>query len=307
MSSDAVDFAGLLDDVFLASLSADIDVNSVRAHFNKTDEPPEPAICPPEPIAAQADFTARPTQSDYYLDITGHSQRWTIGKIIAESDKATVREAVGQDGRVAAVKILPLSHRDNDSVDQEAAIGGLLSIHPNILDVYDYVKSEEAGYIFMERADGDLYEIVEKAESGLDEETARTWFRTLVAAVGHCHQNFYLHRDLKPENCLIANGTLKLSDFGSAISMTVKDPPSACGTVQYAAPERFLDLVATPESNESSDNLCAVDLWSLGIILYVLVKQQFPFMEPSMSDALKFPSVHQWKRRTLVRGHVRLS
>jgi len=285
-ADEADDFACLLDADFLASLSSDIDVSSVRAHF-QIDTSQDARV--PEPTrAVPHESPPTPTQPapmgvDNYLQITGHSQKWTIGKIIAESEKATVREAVGHDGRVAAVKILPLSHRDNDRVDQEAAIGGLLSTHPNILDVYDYIKTEEAGYIFMERAQGDLYEIVENATSGLDEDTARTWFRTLVVAVAHCHQNGYSHRDLKPENCLISNQQLKLSDFGSAVSMSACEPPSACGTVQYAAPERFSELVAVPGQERQIDvDAAAVDLWSLGIMLYVLVKQQFPFMEPSM-------------------------
>ena len=287
-ADEADDFACLLDADFLASLSSDIDVSSVRAHF-QIDTLQDARV--PEPTqAAPHESPSTPTQPapmgvDNYLQITGHSQKWTIGKIIAraEGEKATVREAIGHDGRVAAVKILPLSHRDNDRVDQEAAIGGLLSTHPNILDVYDYIKTEEAGYIFMERAQGDLYEIVENATSGLDEDAARTWFGTLVIAVKHCHQNGYSHRDLKPENCLISNQQLKLSDFGSAVSMSACEPPSACGTVQYAAPERFVELVAIPGQERQIDvDAAAVDLWSLGIMLYVLVKQQFPFMEPSM-------------------------
>merc|ERR1712153_168480 len=124
-ADEADDFACLLDADFLASLSSDIDVSSVRAHF-QIDTSQDARV--PEPTrAAPHESPPTPTQPapmgvDNYLQITGHSQKWTIGKIIAESEKATAREAVGHDGRVAAVKILPLSHRDNDRVDQEAAI-----------------------------------------------------------------------------------------------------------------------------------------------------------------------------------------
>jgi len=312
--NDVEDMDMLLDPDFLASLGSDIDVQKVLTQFNvvePSEEEPEPMqILTPEPKQtppASPSFawmrvdTPTPTpekKADAAVVVAGRNQRWTLGKIIASSDKATVREAVGEDGRLAAVKVLPRSHRDNARVDQEAAIACAVSAHPNVLDFYDYVKTEEAGYIFMELADGDLYSKVEESEDGLDEDTARKWFRSLIDAVSHCHSLGYAHRDLKPENCLISkSGQLKLSDFGSAVAITARDPRFSCGTVQYAAPERFVDLVSpvnlstalepptgtTPSSASSkpSKNLVAMDLWSLGVILYVLIKQQFPFVEPS--------------------------
>lgn len=288
----------LLDPEFLASLGDDVDVRMVLTQFDAIPEPDEPsaASAPPEPELAtpektpvvfswMRDDTPPPKKEveEETIVVAGRTQRWTLGKIIASSEKATVREAVGEDGRRAAVKVLPKSHRDNERVDQEAAIACAVSAHESVLDFYDYVKTEEAGYIFMELAEGDLYSVVEDSADGLDEATARGWFRQLVTAVSHCHSLGYAHRDLKPENCLITNGELRLSDFGSAVAMTSRDAGFSCGTIQYAAPERFCDLVSRGDarSPKGSPNLEAVDLWSLGVILYILVKKQFPFVEPS--------------------------
>merc|ERR1711988_1459442 len=126
-------------------------------------------------------------------------------------------------------------------------------------------------YMFMERCEGDLYSLVE-TEDGLDEDVVRRWFQALVSAVRYCHSNGVVHRDLKPENCLIAgNGTLKLSDFGGAFRLSGSEtPPISCGTIQYAAPERYPDLITPRQRSQQSGMPCSADLWSLGIILFVL-------------------------------------
>eukprot|EP00656_Telonema_subtile_P011921 TRINITY_DN1595_c0_g1_i5.p1 TRINITY_DN1595_c0_g1~~TRINITY_DN1595_c0_g1_i5.p1 ORF type:complete len:383 (-),score=49.65 TRINITY_DN1595_c0_g1_i5:146-1294(-) len=291
----------LLDPDFLASLG-DVDVDKILTQFDalhpliseppvESEEPappeepatPEKPASPPVFAWMRNDTPSPKKELEEELIVTGRAQRWTLGKTIAASEKATVREALGEDGRRAAVKVLPRSHRDNELVDQEAAIACAVSTHESVLDFFDYVKTEEAGYIFMELADGDLYSAVEASADGLDEDTARGWFRQLVSAVSHCHSLGYAHRDLKPENCLISNGELRLSDFGSAVAMTSRDAGFSCGTIQYAAPERFCDLVSPGFSHtpKGHTNLEAVDLWSLGVILYILVKKQFPFVEPS--------------------------
>lgn len=261
----------LLDPTFLSSLSDSLDVDSVLAHFR--DE------------ACEVQPSGQP-------DTVQGNQKWTLGPLIAESGKCSVHQARGEDGTTAAVKILPLAHSENEHVDDEAQIARLLSNHSNIIQVVDYVKTRDSAYIFMERAATDLFTQIENSESGLDEDTARKWFRSLVEAVAHCHENNVVHRDIKPENCLITSGgALKLSDFGSAIRTTAAvDPTHSCGTVQYAAPERFSELVGTPSpvpatagapNAKAEKIMAAADLWSLGIVLYVLVKREFPFAEPS--------------------------
>ena len=79
----------------------------------------------------------------------------------------------------------------------------------------------------LEFADGgDMYDHIMKHEGGLEERTARKYFKQIVTAIQYCHKLHVVHRDLKPANILIdADGNCKIADFGTAtqISQTIKD------------------------------------------------------------------------------------
>eukprot|EP00656_Telonema_subtile_P011918 TRINITY_DN1595_c0_g1_i2.p1 TRINITY_DN1595_c0_g1~~TRINITY_DN1595_c0_g1_i2.p1 ORF type:complete len:203 (-),score=30.36 TRINITY_DN1595_c0_g1_i2:18-626(-) len=149
----------LLDPDFLASLG-DVDVDKILTQFDalhpliseppvESEEPappeepatPEKPASPPVFAWMRNDTPSPKKELEEELIVTGRAQRWTLGKTIAASEKATVREALGEDGRRAAVKVLPRSHRDNELVDQEAAIACAVSTHESVLDFFDYVKT----------------------------------------------------------------------------------------------------------------------------------------------------------------------
>jgi 5'-AMP-activated protein kinase, catalytic alpha subunit len=104
-----------------------------------------------------------------------------------------------------------------------------------------------------------------------DEDTARVYFAQLIEGIEYCHGKGICHRDLKPENLLLDDkGHLKISDFGlSAINneSAAGGPDesifhTACGTPNYVAPEVLMD--------KGYDGKAA-DIWSAGVILYVLL------------------------------------
>lgn len=133
-------------------------------------------------------------------------------------------------------------------------------------------------YLIMEYVDGgELFEYVEKSNYLEEDETV--WiFRQIVAALLHCHRLGIHHRDLKPENILLScqtepetgrmNPQVKLADFGmAALQPKGKMLTTPCGSLHYAAPEVF----------EKVYDGAKVDVWSLGIILFVMLTGMTPF------------------------------
>ncbi|KZV50884.1 CBL-interacting protein kinase 9 [Dorcoceras hygrometricum] len=123
------------------------------------------------------------------------------------------------------------------------------------------------------------HHMVEQAKYGkLKEGEARSYFQQLINAVDYCHSRGVYHRDLKPENLLLdSNGVLKVSDFGlSAFSKQVGEDGllhTACGTPNYVAPEVL---------NDKGYDGTTSDVWSCGVILFVLMAGYLPFDEPNL-------------------------
>jgi serine/threonine protein kinase len=128
---------------------------------------------------------------------------------------------------------------------------------------------------------GDLFDRIIECRK-LDEDIARKLFRQLFSAVMYCHNNMMIHRDLKLENILLdENDNLKIIDFGFVRTYS-KDPnmmlKTYCGSLYYCAPEM---IDGTPYPGPSSD------IWSLGVILYVITNGYLPFKENNLEDLHK--------------------
>lgn len=155
--------------------------------------------------------------------------------------------------------------------------------HPNVLKLFEVMASKTKIYIVLEFVDGgELFDKIAK-HGRLKEEEARTYFQQLINAVDYCHSRGVFHRDLKPENLLLDSyGYLKVSDFGlSAISQQVRGDGllhTACGTPNYVAPE-----VLTSKGYDGTSS----DVWSCGVILFVLMAGYLPFDEPNLMALYK--------------------
>ncbi|KAK4796921.1 hypothetical protein SAY86_029247 [Trapa natans] len=150
--------------------------------------------------------------------------------------------------------------------------------HPNVIRMYEVMASKTKIFIVLELVTGgELFDkIVSKGR--LIEDEARKYFQQLINAVDYCHSRGVFHRDLKPENLLLdAQGVLKVSDFGlSAIPQQVREDGllhTTCGTPNYVAPEVI--------NNKGYDGAKA-DLWSCGVILFVLMAGFLPFEESNL-------------------------
>ncbi|KAG0734589.1 hypothetical protein G6F62_012055 [Rhizopus arrhizus] len=141
--------------------------------------------------------------------------------------------------------------------------------HPHIIKLYEVITTPTDIIMVIEYAGKELFNyIVEKGK--LSEDDARRFFQQIICAVEYCHRHKIAHRDLKPENLLLdANNNVKIADFGLSNIMTDGDfLKTSCGSPNYAAPEVISGrLYAGPE----------VDVWSCGVILYVMLCGRLPF------------------------------
>ncbi|KAK9050183.1 hypothetical protein SSX86_030847 [Deinandra increscens subsp. villosa] len=144
--------------------------------------------------------------------------------------------------------------------------------HPNIVQLFEVMATKSKIFFVMEYVKGgELFNTVAKGR--LKEEVARNYFQQLISAVTFCHARGVFHRDLKPENILLdEDGNVKVSDFGlSAISDQIRGDGlfhTFCGTPAYVAPE-----VLGRKGYEAAK----VDVWSCGVILFVLMAGYLPF------------------------------
>ncbi|XP_033252792.1 SNF-related serine/threonine-protein kinase-like [Drosophila miranda] len=186
-------------------------------------------------------------------------------------------------GAKVAVKVVDKSKLDEVSkahLFQEVRCMKLVQ-HPNVVRLYEVMDTQTKLYLVLELGDGgDLYDYIMKNEAGLSEELARKYFRQILRAITYCHQLHVVHRDLKPENVVFFEklGLVKLTDFGFSNKFSPGQKlETFCGSLAYSAPEILLG---------DSYDAPAVDISSLGVILYMLVVGQAPFEKANDSETL---------------------
>jgi hypothetical protein len=153
--------------------------------------------------------------------------------------------------------------------------------HPNIVPVYQVGEIEGQAYFCMEYVEGKtLSEVV--ADGPLPPRVAASYLATIARAVQYAHEKGILHRDLKPANILLEQGDMesalpKITDFGLAKrvegGMSLTGTGAIVGTPSYMAPEQA-------EGNNPAPSP-AVDVYSLGAILYELLTGRPPFLAAS--------------------------
>lgn len=168
----------------------------------------------------------------------------------------------------------------------EVSLHSHIGQHPNIIEWFASGEDTVWRWIAMEYAQGgDLFDKIE-ADVGVREDIAQVYFCQLVSGVSFMHSKGVAHRDLKPENILLSdNGSLKLADFGMATMFEYKGQRKAsstlCGSPPYIAPEILAcgKDKKSPSGAKYSPDL--VDIWSCGVILFVLLVGNTPWDEPS--------------------------
>ncbi|KAK8618498.1 hypothetical protein V6N13_132487 [Hibiscus sabdariffa] len=212
--------------------------------------------------------------------------RFEVGKLLGHGTFAKVYLARNvKSGDSVAIKVI-----DKEKILKSGLIAHIkreISIlrrvrHPNIVQLFEVMATKAKIYFVMEYVrGGELFNKVAKGR--LKEDVARKYFQQLISAVHFCHSRGVYHRDLKPENLLLdENGDLKVSDFGlSAVSDQIRQDGlfhTFCGTPAYVAPEVLA---------RKGYDAAKVDIWSCGVILFVLMAGYLPFQDQNIMAMYK--------------------
>lgn len=158
--------------------------------------------------------------------------------------------------------------------------------HPLILKVFDCISCNRIVAMATEHLpNGDLHDYIIQ-NWPVPSEMRRKYARQLLTAVDNMHYNGIAHCDLKLENMLLSpNGDLKVIDFGSALRVkdaTYDDFAYIATTPEYLPPEIFCATA------DDTYDIRAIDEWSVGIVLFILLTGRFPFGEVEQSKIGKY-------------------
>lgn len=227
-----------------------------------------------------------PLENSYYDLADAVRKRYTVNHMIGDGNFARVHECVEKATGVAyALKIID----KNKCRGKEQMIANEVAIlrrvkHPNIVELVEEFDFEVELYLVMELVKGgDLFDAI-AAATKFSEPEASHMVGHLGGALHYLHSLRVVHRDIKPENLLVGpGGHLKLADFGLAVEL----PPdgsslfTVCGTPTYVAPE----ILA-----ETGYGL-KVDVWAMGVIMYILLCGFPPFVSQTNNQDELFDQI----------------
>lgn len=233
------------------------------------------------------------------------SKGYKILKVLGEGSYAKVylsdfKTASGPGRYQLACKIIDTRKAPRDFVKKflPRELDILIKLnHPHIIHVHSIFQRKYKYYVFMRHAEqGDLLDYITR-KGPASEPQARVWFRQMALAIQYLHDLDVVHRDLKCENVLITNNfNLKIADFGFArYTHDSAGKPllseTYCGSLSYVAPEI---LKGQPYY------LKPTDMWSLGVILYVIVNKSMPFVDNNAKRLYELQINKRWRFRSKV-------
>ncbi len=225
-----------------------------------------------------------------HLDLVkpGFSDKYTLQNIISSGSFARVFQVKAKSipYRTRVAKIMEDSDEDSDYWStrniyiREASILKKM-LHPNIVRVFDCFAENALLYLVLEHLPGgELFQHV-VTRGRLEEKLVKHVTEEILSAIKYLHEKQIIFRDVKADNFVFADKrctSIKMIDFGLAIEVQPSDIPleETCGSPHYLAPELIGQSYGFP-----------VDLWALGILVFLLLHGQYPFNAPSTQELVE--------------------
>jgi len=210
-------------------------------------------------------------------------KKYVLKGVLGSGNYSVVRKAMDlTTNEAVAVKVVDgrkLTKEDEATLKVEVNVLSALN-HPNIIKLHGWYVEGKNYYIVTELMNGgELFDRIVKKEF-YSEADAQKVVMTLAMVVKYIHDKDIVHRDLKPENILLTDDTdqaqIKIADFGFARPVG-GGLGTACGTPGYVAPE----IINGKPYGKS------VDIWSLGVIIYILLCGYPPFYHQTQTQLFK--------------------
>ncbi len=198
---------------------------------------------------------------------------YELDGLIRDGSEGAVHSARDtRDGKRVAVKIVKmLTASTRRRCFEEAALVRECK-HPNVIQFRAHAinTAENSSALVMDLAEQDYLDVINERGSAFETSQILEEFRQIVTAVDYIHSLGIAHLDLKPENILVVGGVLKLADFSFGVrSADLRQCVPACGTPGYVAPEMYTPFPYIRPK--------LVDIYSLGVVLYVVTQQAIPY------------------------------
>lgn len=254
-----------------------IDVKPAEPVGKPVVETPSPKEDPPKAVVAPTPKHTESVSTQPAAQISADqlTKNYELTKVLGRGAYATVHLAVHrQTGKEWAVKVIDFAKMDVDQdrwmLDNEVEILRRIH-HPHITSLHEIYRGKTSLSLVMDLCrGGELFEQIVK-RGHYSEENARRITHDILSAVEYLHANGVVHRDIKPENLLLVDNSedaaVQLTDFGLSGIAKKSDMTLFVGTPQYMAPE-VLDEV---------EYGAPVDMWSVGVVIFVLLAGYLPF------------------------------